>query len=48
MHALKWALKCLLNMLRYMLGSVKGVKNENPVGEGEFRKWEGGELKQII
>ena len=28
-------------MLRCMLGSVKGVKSENPKGEWEFRKWEG-------
>ena len=45
MHALKWTLNCLLSMLRCMLGSVKGVKSENPKGKGEFRKWEGGELK---
>ena len=47
MHAFKWTLNCLLSMLRCMLGSVKGVKSENPKGEGEFWKWEGGELKQI-
>ena len=34
-------------MLRCMLGSVNGVKSEKPKGEGEFRKLEGGELKQI-
>ena len=45
MYALKWTLNCLLSMLRCMLGSVKGVKSENPKGKGEFRKWEGGELK---
>ena len=28
-------LKCLLSMLRCMLGSVKGVKSENPKGKGE-------------
>ena len=38
----------LLSMLRCMLESVKGVKSENPKGEGEFRKWEGGDLKLII
>ena len=27
MHALIWGLNCLLGMLRYMLGSVKGVKH---------------------
>ena len=32
-------------MLRCMLESVKGVKSENPKGEREFRKWEGGDLK---
>ena len=31
-----------------MLGSVKGVKSENPKGEGEFRKWEGGDLNDLI
>ena len=40
MYALIWGLKCLLGMLR----SVKDVKVENPKGEGEFRKWEGGDL----
>ena len=25
-----------------MLGSVKGVKSENPKGKGEIRKWKGG------
>ena len=45
MYVLIWGLKCLLSMLRCMLGSVKGVKSENPKGEGEFRKWEGGDLK---
>ena len=44
MYVLIWGLKCLLGMLRCMLGSVKGVKSENPKGEGEFRKWEGGDL----
>ena len=39
MQVLIWALKCLLSMFRCMLGSVKGVKSENPKGEGEFRKW---------
>ena len=34
--------KCLLNMLRCMLGSVKGVKSENPKGKGEIRKWKKG------
>ena len=29
-------------MLRCMLGSVKGVKSENPKGEGEIRKWKRG------
>ena len=41
MQALIWGLKCLLSMLRCMLGSVKGVKSENPVGEGKLgnEKW---------
>ena len=39
--------KLLTEHAQMMLGSVKGVKSENPMGEGEFRKWEGGELKQI-
>ena len=36
MQALIWGLKCLLSMLRCMLGIVKGVKSENPKGEGKF------------
>ena len=36
MQALIWGLKCLLSMLRGMLGSVKGVKSENPKGEGKL------------
>ena len=42
MQVLIWDLKWLLSMLRCMLGSVKGVKSENPKGEGEFRKWKQG------
>ena len=38
MQVLIWGLKCLLSMLRCMLGSVKGVKSENPKGEGELRE----------
>ena len=34
MHVLKWTLNCLLSVLRCMLGSVKGVKSENPKGKG--------------
>ena len=45
MHTLTWGLKCLLTMLRCMLGSVKGVKSENPKGEGEFKKMEMGLFK---
>ena len=44
MHTLIWGLKCLVGMLRCMLESVKGVKSENPKGEGELRKWEGDDL----
>ena len=36
MQALIWGLKCLLSMLRCMLGSVKGVKSENPKGKGKL------------
>ena len=36
MQALIWDLKCLLSMLRCMLGSVKGVKSENPKGKGKL------------
>ena len=42
MQVLIWGLKCLLSMLRYMLGSVKGVKSENPKEEGEIKKREKG------
>ena len=38
MQELIWGLKCLLSMLRCMLVSVKGVKSENPKGEGAIRK----------
>ena len=33
MQVLIWGLKCLLSILRCMLGSVKGVKSENPKGK---------------
>ena len=36
MQVLIWGLKCLLSMLRCMLGSVKGVKSENPKEKGEI------------
>ena len=49
MHALIWSLKCILSMLRCMLGSVKGEKSENPKGEGKIGKWKkGGRLKYKI
>ena len=38
MQALIWGLKCLLSMPRCMLGSVKGVRSENPKRKGEVRK----------
>ena len=38
MQALIWGLKCLLGMLRCMLGSVKGVKSGKPKGKGEISK----------
>ena len=41
MHMLIWGLKCLLGMLRCMLGSVKGVKSENPNGKGNLGKGRG-------
>ena len=42
-----WSLKCLLSMLRCMLGSVKGEKSENPKEKGEIGKWKkGGEVKK--
>ena len=44
MQVLIWGLKCLLSMLRCMLGSVKGVKSGNPVGEGKLRNEKGGLL----
>ena len=42
MQVLIWGLKCLLSMLRYMQGSVKGVKSENPKGEGKIGIEKGG------
>ena len=42
MQVLISGLKCLLSMLRCMLGSAKGVRSENPKGEGEIRKWKNG------
>ena len=45
MQALIWGLKCLLSMLRCMLGSVKGVTSENPKGKGEIRNKKGGTNK---
>ena len=36
MQVLIWGLKCLLNMLRCMLGSVKVLKSENPKVEGKL------------
>ena len=41
MQALIWGLKCLLSMLRCMLGSVKGVKSENPKGKGNLGNGKG-------
>ena len=48
MQVLIWELKCLLSMLRCMLGSVKGVKSENPKGKGNLGKWEGDDLNNLI
>ena len=45
MQVLIWGLKCLLSMLRCMLGSVKGVKSENPKGDGKLGNEKGGYLK---
>ena len=36
MQVLIWGLKCLLSMLRCMLGSVKGVKSQNLKGKGKL------------
>ena len=36
MQALIWGLKCLLSMLRCMLGSVKGVKVRTLRGKGKL------------
>ena len=47
MHALIWSLKCLLSMLRCMLGSVTGDKSEDPKGKGEIGKWKRGEVKKL-
>ena len=41
MQALIWGLKCLLSMLRCMLGSVKHVKHENPKGKGKLGNGKG-------
>ena len=41
MQALILDLKCLLSMLRCMLGSVKGVKSENPKEEGNLGNGKG-------
>ena len=38
MQVLIWGLKCLLSMLRCMLGSVEGVKSENLREKGELKK----------
>ena len=29
-------------------GKCEGVKSENSNGEGEFRKWEGGDLNSLM
>ena len=42
MHALIWGLKCLLSMLRGMLGSVK---SENPKGKGKLGN---GKIKHLM
>ena len=47
MQALIWGLKCLLSMLRCMLGSVKGVKSENPKGKGKLGMKKGGVNKGV-
>ena len=41
MHVLIWSLKCILSMLRGMLGSVKGEKRENPTGKGKLGNGKG-------
>ena len=42
MHALIWSLKCLMSMLRGMLGSVK---SENPKGKGKLGNGIGNKIK---
>ena len=46
MQVLIWGLKCLLSMLRCMLGSVKRVKSENPMGKGKLGNEKGGVNKR--
>ena len=41
MQALIWGLNCLLSMFRCMLGSVKGVKSENPKGKENLENGKG-------
>ena len=48
MQALIWDLKCLLSMLRCMLGSVKVLKSENPKGKGNLANEKGGLFKQLM
>ena len=47
MHVLICSMKCLLSMLRCMLGSVKGEKSENPKGEGKLGNGKG-EVKKFF
>ena len=47
MHALIWGLKGLLGILGCMLGSVKGVKSENPKGKGNLGNGKGGDFKNF-
>ena len=48
MQALIWDLKCLLSMLRCMLGSVKVLKSENPKGKGNLANGKEGLFKQLM
>ena len=48
MQALIWGLKCLLSMLRCMLGSVKGVKSENPKGKGKLGNEKGVLARELL
>ena len=47
MQVLIWGLKCLLSMLRCMLGSVNSIKSENLKGKGKLGNGKRGVLNII-